>query len=291
MVRIAAALLVCAACGSGRASAPGPETPENAEAGGPGAPGTAPAIGYFAAGTVGQNPESGALEFTGNPVAVAWVDGELRPLADAAEVDRAVAAFRQAGTVSGLDGSGKVVRIAIGPADPRSEGMFTMRLGGTVEGSADARTALLALPGVALEPVARTASPVLDPTEAEQTGRLRAALQARPPHDECGDNTYDRVEDIGAAGGLRIGQDGPLAVTYKVTVNTRAKTSTGEAMSALFIGAASSVEPPYLGLCRDHPAWRADPELAVRVDSRRVLLLVISACGCEQEDWQLIPLS
>jgi len=291
VVRIAAALLLCAACGSSSSSAPGPEIPDNAAVGGTAAPGAAPAIGYFAAGTVGQNPESGALEFTGNPLSVAWVDGELRPLGGPDDLERAVSAFRQAGTVAGLDGGGKAVEVAIGPADPRAEGMFTMRLGGTIAGSADARTALLALPGVALEPVARTASPVLDATEAEQTGRLRAALQAQPPNDECGDNTYDRVEDIRAASGMRIGEGGALAVSYKITVNTKARTSTGEALSALFLGAASSVEPPYLGLCRDHPAWRADPELAVRVDGRRVLLLVVSACGCEQEDWQLIPLS
>jgi hypothetical protein len=74
-------------------------------------------------------------------------------------------------------------------------------------------------------------------------------------------------------------------------VNTRAPNGAGEAMSALFVGTTSSVEPPYLGLCADHAAWRADPEFAVRLDDRANFLLVLTACGCEQEDWHLVPLS
>lgn len=290
MRRLATALMVALAgcgCGSSSAGPAAPEVPENASPD-QADPGATEAIGYFAAGTVGQNPETGALEFTGNPLAVAWVDGQLRPLAGPDDAERAVAAFRQARQVSGLDGAGRVVRVAIGPADPRSEGMFTMRLGGAVEGSPEARSVLLALPGTRLEPVSRAAAPVSDGTAAEQAGRLRAALRARPPHDECSDSTYDVVEDIGAASGARLGEGGPLAVSYRVTVNTRARTSTGEAVSVLFVGAASSVERPYLGLCRDNPAWRADPELAVRLDGRATFLLVISACGCEQETWHLL---
>ncbi|HEY8141675.1 MAG TPA: hypothetical protein VIG06_03355 [Kofleriaceae bacterium] len=278
-----------AACGGGGggSGAAGPEMPENAT---PDKEGAAEevAVGYLAAGTVGQNPETGAHEFTGNPLAVAWVDGELRPLNDEADLDKAVDAFREAGAVAGLDGRGKPVAVAIGPGDPPAEGMFSMRLGGTVDGEPDARIALLALPGTSMQAVRWAQTPVPDATAAEQSRRLRAALQARPPHDECGDNTYDLVQDIGAASGARVGDDGPLAVTYKVTVNTRGGSSTGEALSALFLGADSSLEPPYLGLCRDHPAWRADPELAVRLDNRATFLLVISACGCEQEALQLV---
>ncbi len=279
-----------AACGGGGGGAAGPEVPENAMPDEDGAAeGADVAVGYLAAGTVGQNPETGAHEFTGNPLAVAWVNGELRPLNDEADLDRAVDAFREAGTVAGLAGGGKPIKVAIGPGDPPAEGMFSMRLGGTVDGDPDARIALLALPGTSMQAARWAQTPVPDATAAEQSRRLRAALQARPPHDECGDNTYDLVQDIGAASGARVAPDGPLAVTYKITVNTRGGSSAGEALSALFLGAASSVEPPYLGLCRDNPAWRADPELAVRLDSRATFLLVISACGCEQETWQLVP--
>jgi len=288
--RLATLLALCAACGGGAGGAPGPEMPDNASEG-DAARGATPAVGYFAAGTIGQNPETGALEFTGNPLAVAWVEGALRPLAGPVDLDAAVGAFRDAHLVSGIDGNGKPVRVTIGPSDPPSQGMFTMRLGGAVEGAADGRTALLAVPGVTLESVTRAAATVPDATAQEQSRRLRAALQARPPHDECGDNTYDLVEDVGAASGTRVGEGAGLAVGYKVTVNSRARSSTGEALSALFVGADSSVEPPYLGLCRDHPAWRADPELAARIDGRLIVLLVLSACGCEQEDWQLIPVS
>jgi len=279
---------LCVACGGGAASTPTPEVPENA-APDRGEAAAAAAVGYLAAGTIGQNPETGALEFTGNPLAVAWVEGALRPLNDEDDLDKAVDAFREAGTVAGLASGGKPIKVAIGPGDPPAEGMFTMRLGGAVEGSPDARIALLTLPGTSLESVAWTAAQIPDATATEQSGRLRAALQARPPHDECGGNTYDLVQDIGAASGARVGDDGPLAVTYKVTVNARGGSSTGEALSALFVGAASSVEPPYLGLCADRPAWRADPELAVRLDNRATFLLVISACGCEEESWQLLP--
>ena len=295
-MRVLLLALLASACGGG-GGAGGPaalEVPENASSvDGRTADGAAPAVGYLAAGTVGENPDTGALEFAGNPLAVAWVGGELRPLAGPDDLERAVAAFREAREVTGIGGGagGQALRVAIGPADAPVQGMFTLRLAGTVSGGGGGgavRTALLALPGVALEPVAWTTVAVPDATAAEQAARLRAALQAKPPHDECGDNTYDRVDDVRAASGVQVGASGPLAVTYKVTVSARKGASTGEALSALFLGAASSVEPPYLGLCRDHPAWRADPELAVRIDDRTTALLVVSACGCEQEDWNLI---
>jgi hypothetical protein len=281
-----------AACGGGGGAggASAPEVPENASSTRPVEP-SAPtaAVGYLAAGTVGQNPDTGALEFAGNPLAVAWVDGELRPLAGPDHLEGAVAAFRDAREVTGIGGGGQALRVEIGPADAPVEGMFTVRLAGTVTGGGggDVRTALLALPGVPLEPIHWTAAPVPDATAADQAARVRAALTAKPPYDECGDNTYDRVDDVRAGSGLQVGSPGPLAVSYKVTVSARKGGSTGEALSALFVGSASSVEPPYLGLCPDHPAWRADAELAVRID-RTTFLLVISACGCEQETWQLV---
>jgi hypothetical protein len=273
---LAALAVVVASCGGGAGQ---PERPEVA------------AAGYLAAGTVGQDPDTGAVVFTGNPLAVAWSEGELRPLDG---VDGAVAAFRQARVVDGVDRRGKPVRVAIADSDPPSEGMFAMRLGGTVETGRDARAVLLALPAVPLEAVPLVRATVPDATGAEQEKRLRAALQASPPRDECGGNTYDLVQSIGAAAGARAGKGGPLAVTYKLTVTSRARTGAGEgwgegeAMSALFIGSASSVEPPYLGLCPDHPAWRADPELAVEIAGRATFLLVITACGCEHEAWHLI---
>jgi len=271
-VRLAAALLLVACGGGGSGGTARPEVKP---------------VGYLAAGTVGQDPESGAFVFTGNPLAVGWAEGELLPLDG---LDGAVAAFRQARVVSGFDRRGKPVRVTIAASDPPSEGMFTMRLGGTVDtGGADGSAVLLSVPGLAIEPVPWLRATVPEATADHQERRLRAALAARPPHDECGDHTYDLVENVAAAAGRRVGKGGPLAISYKVTVNTRARSDTGEPLSALFLDGTSSVEPPYLGICRDHPAWRADPELAVRLDGRASFLLLVTSCGCEQEDWQLVP--